>query len=225
VSGVSAYERVLVASPAFLDRGWLPPENDCAELADLRKDHQRLLDACGDALSQVHEAKYAVETAGGMRSDALRDAILAGESPSSVELPEPDLTAVEAAGRVYAAATEVLESFIGSALEQIAARAPEVQRGLAALQQKADAKRAEARRLLDEADRLDARPRRLANWISRYTGESVLGPIAYEALDAPMRVPVPPLFDEIAGLPPATVVGVGSDDLTPEELEAMSHAH
>ena len=86
MTGVSAYERVLVASPAFLDRGWLPPESDCAELADLRVGHERLLDACADALRELSEARRAVETAGEARSDALREAFLAGESPDTVEL-------------------------------------------------------------------------------------------------------------------------------------------
>jgi hypothetical protein len=204
-----------------LDRGWLPPEADCAELADLRADHERLLGACADAARQLREAKGAVEQAGAARSDALRDAFLAGTSPASIELPEPDMAAVADAIRVYEAACEALESFVTSALEQLAERAPEVRRGLATLVRNAEAKRAEARRLLDEAHLLEAEPRRLMSWLDRYTGHSHLGPIAYETLDLPVRVPVPPLFDEIAGLPPATVVGVGSDDLTPEELEAM----
>jgi hypothetical protein len=222
VSGVSAYERVLVASPAFLDRGWLPPETDCVELADLRASHERVLDACTDALRQLSEAKRVVESAGAARTDALRDAILAGRSPASVDLPEPDETAVADALRVYNAASEALESFVTTAQEQIAARAPEVRNGLGALLRNAHAKRAEARRLLDEADRLEAEPKRLSHWLDRYTGHSVLGPIAYESLPAPTRVPAPPLFDEIAGLPPATVIGIGSDDLTPEEKEALS---
>ena len=53
---------------------------------------------------------------------------------------------------------------------------------------------------------------------------SVLGPIAYEMLGVPIREPVPELFQEIAGLPPATVIDVGTDGITDDEREAMNGA-
>jgi hypothetical protein len=230
-----AYERILVANRACLDRGWLPPAAECPELAELRAKHERLLDACDEALAKVSTAREAVDRGRAARSDALRKAILEGRSPASIKLAEPDDAPVRDARRVYDAATEALEQFLATALEQIAELAPQIEDGLAGRQREAEAKRAEARRLLEEADRLAAEPRRLRNWLDRYTttedpltGErrktSTLGPIPFETMDLPVRVPVPPLFEEIAGLPPATVIGIGSDELTDEEMEAISRA-
>jgi hypothetical protein len=235
VSGVTAYERVLTASRVFLDPGWLPPAADCEELADLRAEHERLLAACADALANVGEVQIAVDLAAEARGDALREAILAGQNPATVDLLEPDDTGVREAQRIYEAACEVLEQFVTRAQEQIEERAPTVRAGVEGLVRDAHEKRMEARRLLEEADRLEAEPKRLLHWLDRYTtvedpmsGEqrkaSVLGPIAYESLDLPRREPVPELFEEIAGLPPATVIDVGSDEISEQEKEAMTRA-
>lgn len=219
-----AYERVLVASAAFLDRGWFPPAADCEELADLHEEHERLLDSCAEALNRVGNARVNFERVGQDRSQALRTAIAEGKSPAHVKLPEPDDTAVREARRVYEAACDVLEQFVARAQAEIAERAPQIRANLGRLVRDAHAKRAEARRLLDQADRLEAQPRRLSNWLDRYTGDSMLGPIAYETLGIPVREPVPELFEEIAGLPPATVIDVGNDEISDEEMEAMSRA-
>lgn len=233
--GSTAYERLVVASQAFLDPGWLPPEEDCPELADLREQHERLLAACDEALAELGEATRAVEQARGQRADALRDAFLSGSGPESVTLAEPDESALAEARSVYDAATAALEAFVASAQAQIEERGPQIRDGINGRLREADAKRAEARKLLEEANRLEAEPRRLLNWLDRYTtvtdtfsGEqrkaSVLGPIAYETLGLPERLPAPELFHEITGLPPATVVEVGGDEVTDEEREAMQHA-
>jgi hypothetical protein len=54
---------------------------------------------------------------------------------------------------------------------------------------------------------------------------SVLGPIAFSDTDVPLPVPVPDIFNEIAGLGPAEVLDIGGDSLLPEEEEAISAAH
>jgi hypothetical protein len=234
MQAAGAYERVVMRSPAFVDRGWLPPADDCAELADLRAEHERLLDVVADALAKVRKAREEIDGADEKRAVALRDAIAAGKSPASVVLEKADEQALKGALGVYDAACAVLEMFVRNAEQQIVERAPVVRDGFATSLREAEAKRAEARRLLHEASRLEAEPKRLLNWLDRYTtvedpesGEqrkaSWLGPIAYEAMDLPVREPVPPLFEEIAGLAPATVIEVGSDEVAPEELEAISH--
>src|SRR5207248_8188642 len=118
---------------------------------------------------------------------------------------------------------------------EIAERAPDVREGINELLVAAEAKRAEALRLLEEADRLASQPRRLLNWLDRYvtvtdpdSGEqhkaSHLGPIQFDVLAPPLPQPAPELFQKIAGLTPHEVVAVGGDELTDEELEAIHNA-
>jgi hypothetical protein len=219
-----AYERLVVASQAFLDAGWLPPAADCPELANLRAEHERLLEACRAALAQLGEARQAADDAAEARVTALREAFVAGSDPKTVKLPLPDRAPVEEAARLYEAASEALEQFVLDAQREIAARSSSIRSSIEARVRSAAVKRAEARALLAEADRLDAEPKRLSNWLDRYTGDSVLGPYAFELLDVPVREPVPELFQEIAGLAPGDVIDVGSDELTEEELEAIRNA-
>ena len=125
-----------------------------------------------------------------------------------------------------------MEIFVSRALAEIETTAPTIEANVAARLRLADEKRAEARRLLAEADTLAAHPKRLLSWLDRYitiednfSGEtrkrSTLGPIAFSATDVPLPVPAPELFNEIV-LGPAQVTSVGADELLPEEIEAMN---
>src|SRR5215831_12579267 len=107
--GGTVYERILVASPAFVDPGWLPPAADCEELADLREEHERLLGICTKALGRIAGEKSKYEHAVAERGEALRRAIAEGKPTSKLNVPEPDDTAVREAQRVYEAACQVLE--------------------------------------------------------------------------------------------------------------------
>jgi hypothetical protein len=228
-----------VASPAFLDPGWLPPEGECPELADLRQEHTRLLKACADALDQVAEARQDLEQAKLARQSILRKAIASGERPEQIKPVRVQTSKLHEATQMFEAASDVLEEFVANAQKQIRERAPQIHASLAEHFVKADEKRKEAGRLLAEADRLEAAPKRMTNWLDRYTGQNVLGPIAFESMGMPMREPVPQMFREIANLPPQPVTlsqdyvehaanpdieDVGDDAITPEEMEAMKHA-
>jgi hypothetical protein len=211
-------------NPAVSDRGWFPPAEDCAELADLREQHQRLLDSFAEALQSAGELRRLAEANEASRSEVLLGAILSGSSADEAALPQREVTGDELADaqlRVEVA-RDALQVFGKHAVEVVSERADELRAGIAEQLQESEAKRLEARRLLDEADRLAAEPMRLQYWIDRATGESVLGLFPFESMGSPMRPPVPAIFDEIAGLPPTTVIEVGSDDVS-FDLEVMSN--
>jgi hypothetical protein len=216
--GTGTYQRILIASPVFLDPGWLPTAADCEELADLREEHERLVEAVRKARSRIAAERKKIESTEVSKHEALRRAIANGENPSQVKLPTADTAAFNEALGIHEAACTVLEEFIVSAQEQINERAPKIRDSTDLFFRKAMERRIEARGLLAEADLLEARPKKLSNWLDRYTGESHLGPISFDALDPPVRQRSPELFDEIAGLPPATVIGIG-DDEAPMDFE------
>ena len=249
LSTESAYVRLLAADQSrgstYVNEGWLPPEAECPELADLRTEHLRLLGVVHETHAKLAELRREQKSAEDRRAAAVREAILAGKDPAKVKVAVPDEVAVARADRDCESACEALEIFVRRALAEIEQTAPTIEANIANRLSAAEAKRLEARRLLAEADRLAADPKRLLNWLDRYVtvnasddahidgilvrGEtrkrSVLGPIAFTDTDVPLSVPVPDVFNEIAGLGPAQVAEVGEDHLLPEEEEAISATH
>ena len=56
MAAIGAYERLVRdAGSTFFDREWLPPEEECAELAQLRIEHLRLLDGYEAARKELAE--------------------------------------------------------------------------------------------------------------------------------------------------------------------------
>jgi len=217
-----AYERVLIASQAFLDPGWLPPPEDCEPLADLRAEHVRLLASVREARAELSGLRQEQDAANAERAAALHNAYLNGPSAA---LPAAVVVDTSEANERYDAACEALEAFINDAQLQIAERAPQIRAALRDRSLAADEKRAEARRLLAEADRLAAEPITLDGWLARYDGRYHLGPIAYGVLDQAMPVEAPEMFKEIAGLTSRGVIEIGDDNLiTDEEMEAINNA-
>jgi hypothetical protein len=218
--------RFLEDNPATTNPGWFPSAVDCPELAELRAEHERLLTGFYEALKASGELRSRADAEIEQRGDVLMDAILAGGNPTTTPLPEPSVTKEELAeaGQRAEVARDALQAFAEDAVQSVRAQAGAIRRGIAEGMREADAKRAEARRLLAEAERLSAEPMRLQHWLDRATGASVLGLFPFEQMEAPVRVPVPELFREIAGLAPGEVVEVGGDGLTEDELEVITHA-
>jgi hypothetical protein len=236
---LSAYERLLAADQSrgstYVNEGWLPPEAECAELAGLRTEHLRLLAVVNETAAKFIALRKEIDSAESRRDEAVREAILAGKDPARVKVSVPDDAALARAERDHESACEALEIFVRRALAEIEQTALTIEANIANRLSAAEAKRLEARRLLAEADRLAADPKRLLNWLDRYitvtdtfSGEqrkrSTLGPIAFTQTDVPLSVPVPDVISEIAGLGPAQVLGVGTDELLPEEEEAIHAA-
>lgn len=235
----TGFTRLLAADQSrgrvYVEPGWLPPADECSELAGLRDEHNRLLGVVEAKLSALSALRRDAEAAKDQRADALREAILAGHDDASAEDSGPSEGEIARAQGDYVAAADALEIWVGRTLVEIEEKAPEIEAGITTRLRTAEEKRTKAMRLLEEAARLSAEPQRLRNWLARYvtvtdefSGErrkaSVLGPIAFDALAVPHKEPVPSVFYEIAGIGPAEVVEVGSDELDPSEKEAMLHA-
>ena len=232
----NGYTRLLTADQArgrvYVEPGWLPADADCPELAGLRDEHERLLAVVGEKLHALNALTRAVRDAEAKRSDAVRDAILAGDDPASIEIEQPSDDEIARARTDYEAAAAALEVWVGRTLARIDETAPQIDAAIAQRLAAAEEKRREALRLIEEAARLAAEPQRLRRWLERYVTvtdafsnerrkASVLGPIAFDALDLPEKEPVPELIREIAGLAPAQVVDVGSDELDATERAAI----
>lgn len=209
---------VLEDNPVLTNRGWLPPAEECPELADLRAEHERLLAARAEALETVSALIRQQEDEEQTRGRAMTDAMLAGESePKNIKPKVTDEDLKEARLR-FEATSDALQEFAKSALANVREQAPKLYAGLTDRNREAEAKRLEARELLAEADRLAASPKRLRDWVDRCTGESPLGLVVFESLALPVRQPTPRLFEELAGLGPGEVAEIGSDEIVPGEV-------
>src|SRR4051794_19637835 len=71
----------LVPPPAVSNRGWIPPadENPWEELAELRADHLRLLDARREASAERKEAEDELKSLDARREQAVKNAYLDDE--------------------------------------------------------------------------------------------------------------------------------------------------
>src|SRR5689334_7110598 len=90
----NAYERLLIDSAVWVDEAWLPPEEACEALADLKAEHVRLVSDSRLALEALGEARRAAARASAARAEALTAAILAATDPAAVKAKEPDAAAV-----------------------------------------------------------------------------------------------------------------------------------
>jgi hypothetical protein len=217
--GLTAYERLITASAAYVDPGWLPPEDECPALAHLRRDHVRLLGTVQEKLAAQGDLHREQEEALRAREATLHAAFLTGDTPSLAEANASAEEELAAAAEEYRVACDALETFVRQAEDEIRTRAPEVRQSLHEMSLAAEAKRAEARRLLEEAERLAAAPRKLLNWLDRYTGKSYLGPIQWTALGVPAPEPMPELVQELARLTPGDVIAISDADIDDDWME------
>jgi hypothetical protein len=219
---VNSYERLLSASAVYVSDGWLPPEETCEALADLKAEHLRLLDATRSALQELADARRSVDVAAEARSEALQAAILAGRDAASVKADEPDVEAIAELERVYLASAAALEQFVNETRAEVVEREPEIREQLAEDLADADELRRQARELLAEADALAAKPEKMSNWLDRFGSRDYMGPLAYEDMPDPHIGPMPGSADLV--LAEGEVMGIGSDFPTQEELAAQAIA-
>ena len=174
----------LFKNPAVVDPGWLPPQDEVPELADLRADHDRLLAARADAGQTAFALRQRREQELEAQRAAREQALLDGED---ARLPKLTVTEAKLAAAVAdaEAAQDALQSFVQRAVMQVVERESDLLSGLDAITRDADGKRAEAQALLDEAARMEAGTKRLRNWLTRVTGESALGLYPYEQMETP----------------------------------------
>lgn len=178
---------LLENNPALSKKNWLPSTTDWPELADRREQHERLLLAVEEAQAQalaVHRRHEAAEKA---HAEELQQAFLEGREPNVPDVLAPDVRNAEKADaeRVTKAAVAALEQFLAETLAEIQEQAPEWYAVLDDRASEADEKRAEALRLLAEADAHVARLERMRGWLRRATGESPMGHHPFSELPIP----------------------------------------
>lgn len=169
---------------AVQEAGWLPPAAEVPELADLRADHDRLLDAVAGARREAFELR--LKRGGELEAQrAGQEAAFLGHAPE----PVPTATVTEEEvdqARVRAdAARDALQTFAQQAIATIREQEPALVDKLDATVAEAEAKREEALAIIAAAEAMEASTRRLRAWLGRATGRSVLGQYAYEQMEAP----------------------------------------
>lgn len=178
---------LLENNPALLRADWLPTADVCPDLAPQRAEHERLLGIArqeADALG-VLRARHEAEDAA--RGETLKAAFLTGGEPGedgreTEEQRDTDLADAEL--RVEAA-YDALVVFLTEAVAEVQHRAPEWYEVLEGRRTNAQAKLAEARRLLAEAESQAGEIERFAFWLDRESGKSALGHIPFAEIGTP----------------------------------------
>lgn len=176
--------RFLEDFPAVSLPGWLPPAADCPELGDLRAEHERILAEGIEAshaaaeLRRKHEAELEAVRA------AHEQAFLSGTNVKVPKVTVTDTQLAQASAQVMAA-RDALQKFAIGAIETVRERESEVLAAHQEAHHQARIKRAEARVLIAEANRLEETPRRIGLWMDRICNRSNLGHFPYDQLEAP----------------------------------------
>jgi hypothetical protein len=173
--------------PALMLRDWLPPADEWPELAELRTEHERLLAACDRAIAAATatNARFSTE------DDAVKAEIEAALRESREEKKLKTTSSEERRKerehnqKRLIAAIQLLVEFLEGAFRQLQERAPALYAQLAREAASADEKRAEAQRLLAEAEGVVACVQRKQSWLDRESGRSSMPHYPYE------QVPVP----------------------------------
>jgi hypothetical protein len=176
--------RFLENDPALSSPGWLPTADECPELADLRAAHERLLAANTEALRAAGDLRRKRDAELEAQREAHEQAFLGKSDDAAPELTVTEDEMAEAQTRAEAA-RDALQAFAYAAVATICEREPDVLASGAKASHEAEAKRAEARALLAEADRLEAAPKRMRLWLDRVTGRSHLGLFPFDEVVAP----------------------------------------
>ncbi len=190
--------RLLEDEPAVTRPGWLPPAEDCPALADLHEGHVRVLAATAEALRAAADVSRRQEAELDAVRAAEEEALFSGQPGEIPSVTVGDQEITEARERAHAA-RDALQRFVHHAVEQVREREPEILSALEETREQAAAKRAEARRLLAEADELEKTPQRVALWLDRICGRSHLGHFPYDDMAAPAPSEALDLEAAIAG--------------------------
>src|SRR5262245_11820184 len=85
-------ERVIMLEnyPALLQRDWLPSEEEWPELADLRAEHERLLDGCEAALATASEANAEFSAEKEAQHDEMQSALREGRQEEEMPVTPPE---------------------------------------------------------------------------------------------------------------------------------------
>lgn len=180
--------RFLVDNPPLKASGWLPPAHEVPELAHLRSEHDRLIDAVAETQAAFGEVRRRRDDELEARRAGQERAFLGGEAavPPEVTTSEAE---VAAAAEQALVARDALQAFTRSAIAEVGTLEPTLLAQLDEVVLAAQAKRIEAEQIMAEAEAMEASTRKLTVWLARATGRSPLGHISYEELGTPGRSP------------------------------------
>lgn len=219
--------KFLVENPALKASGWLPPATEVPELAHLRSEHDRLIDAVAEtqrAFSQLSQRRSNELEA---RRAARERAFLGGEPATLLSKLTTSDDQVADAAELVLTARDALQAFTRTAIDEVGSLEPALLAQLDDVVLAAEGKRAAAAAILAEAERMEASTRKLKDWLSRATGRNPLGHFSFEALPTPglaagqgitVEEMVAPAFGGIEDLDGP----FGTDD--PENLDSDSNA-
>jgi hypothetical protein len=176
--------RFLVDNPPLRASGWLPPAAEVPELAHLRSDHDRLLDAVAETQAVFGDVRRRRDDELEARRAGQERAFLGGETEVPPEVTTSEAEVAEAAERTLVA-RDALQAFTRSAITEVGRLEPTLLAQLKEVVDAANEKRALAARIAAEAEAMEASTRKLSVWLARATGRSPLGQISYEDLIAP----------------------------------------
>jgi hypothetical protein len=191
---------LLENEPALRADNFFPPENVWPELGHLRTEHERLLALVRTeqaAYRQLHDRYEAEDDARGenLKASFLTNGDAPGEDGRETE--EYRRTDLEDARLRAEAATDALVTFLTEAVAEIEHKCPLWYADIDSRREQAEAKVAEARRLVREAEQAVAGATRMRAWLDRFSGRSALGHIPFGVLGAPEPAsdpaPLPPV--------------------------------
>lgn len=153
---------------------WLPTPEEWPVFTEYQQEHVRLLDLQAEAAREYGDLRRGFEEEEAKRSEALTSAILSGGEAEVAERtpPEAQEAALRDAWLRVEAVNDALVTFLKTTVAAIKEREhdfySEIQEELTIAQ----AKQAEAQRLLAEADALERGTKRRHRWLDRTTGRS-----------------------------------------------------
>jgi hypothetical protein len=202
--------RFLEDNPAVTRAGWLPPAAEVPELADLRANHERLIAAVEEtaqeasALSRKRNAELEAQRAAHERG------FIGGEPQKMPPLTVGDDQVAEAVFQADAA-RDALQTYVQTVIAEIKQREQKLLDQMDEIRRAADVRRAEAQRMLDEAELAELSTKKLSGWLARATERSHLGHYPYDEL--PLPVPVADQMRTLADLHEAAHPEMGFEEI------------
>jgi hypothetical protein len=181
--------RFLLDNSALATSGWLPPASEVPALAHLRADHDRLIDAVAETSQAFMQLKH--EQSGQLEARrAAQEQAFRGGAPEAL-LPEVTITDAMISEAVERSqiARDALQTFAQEAVAEITSLERQLLGQIGEVRAAAVAKRAEAARIMAEADTAELSTKKLSNWLGRATGRNPLGHYSYEQLPTPVPMP------------------------------------
>lgn len=193
--------RLLQEELALVRRDFFPTDEEWPAFAGYQGEHLRLLDLRAEIATAYGDLRRKFEHEEEERAEALSSAFLSGGEAEAGETtpPEEREAQLKEAWLRVEAANDALVAFLQKALAEIKARDADFYGELQERQTAAEAKRAEAQRLLAEADLLVAGTRKQHLWLDRTTGRNVLGHYPYGQMETPTPPEQPDWGAALAG--------------------------